>query len=117
MSVVALPSATQVRVEILDLRQRIEKAAAEAFDAAWAPGQTGAQNRTERRLAHLWTLAGSTSYAETLEVIRTSRHVYKKTSDVLHGRHGMVTVPGVVIDEWKTVVDHLEALTSVAIAE
>ena len=112
MSGVELPKGTRLRVEILDLRQRIERASASVYDAAWLPSQLGTQNRTEKRLAHLWTLKGGSTVRQVSAAIRMSGHVYRKTSDVLHGRHGIVNVPDAVLNEWKAIVNNLEQIVS-----
>jgi hypothetical protein len=50
--------------------------------------------------------------SEAIGLIRLARHVYSKSSDVLHGRSSMLNVPEAVSREWRLVVEQLEAIVA-----
>ena len=66
-------------------------------------------NITER-LAFILGIIPEGRIEEALGTIRLARHVYSKSSDVLHGRSSMMSVPNVVITEWRQVVDRLDEI-------
>ena len=106
-----IPGATLRRIQVLELRQRLEHAVAQMFDDACKPDEVGKQNKISQRLTYM--LAISSSPDESMEIyslVRLARHVYAKSSDVMHGRVNMINVPQVVIDEWAGVVGQLEQL-------
>ncbi|MGO4785238.1 hypothetical protein [Cryobacterium sp. W22_MBD10_FK3] len=106
-----LSVSTVSRVRVLDIRQRLESVAVNAFDDACRPGKAGKQNQISNRLAFiLVTRQETTPLEELYGLLGLARHAYAKTSDVLHGRGGMVNVPPVMIDEWEATVRRLEAI-------
>jgi hypothetical protein len=109
---VTLSPATVRRLDVMQLRVRLEQAAATAFDAACAApaDRTYRQSNTTDRLLFLLARVSEDRQAEVHPTVRLARHVYERTSDVLHGRLDGLSVPPAVIQEWSTVVDAVEAL-------
>ena len=106
-----VPDETRRRVQALDLRVRIEAVAHDAY--FWAcPGAPGRERKvkTVARLAFVYQVAGPARIAEAMGVIRLARHVYGRTSDVLHGRVSHLNLPEAVIGEWRAAVEQLELL-------
>ncbi|MGO1053591.1 hypothetical protein [Crossiella sp. CA198] len=65
-----------------------------------------------KRLNFVLGCVPESRWTEAIGLIRLGRHVYAKTSDVLHGRASAVNLPQKVLDEWRTVVERLERLIS-----
>jgi hypothetical protein len=109
---VTLSPATARRVEVMRLRIRLEQAAAAAFDSACnAPSnRMYGQSKTQDRLLFLLASVQSAGQAEAHRTVRLARHVYERTSDVLHGRLQGLSVPAAVLAEWSAVVDRVEEL-------
>lgn len=104
-----IPEITLKRIHVLDLRIRLEKAVASAFDRACQPVQLGRQDKIYKRAAFILTLKDPESdLTDGQYRLRLVRHVYAKSSDVLHGRLSMVNIPQTVIDEWRAIVEDLE---------
>lgn len=101
--------ATDRRVRVLDLRIRLERAAASAFDEVCQPTETQRQSHVAARLLYLVDTGRSDATA-THRLVHLAAHVYKRTSDVLHGRVSSLDLPDVLIDEWHEVVVGLEAV-------
>jgi hypothetical protein len=107
-----LSSLTRRRIEVLRIRQRLEALTADTFDAICAPNQPGRRIKTKPRMIFL--LNGTRDPATLLaryRLIRQGRHVYARTSDVLHGRINMLNLPQAVVDEWKEIVVKLESIS------
>ena len=105
----SLPEATSRRIQVLDLRQRLEKAAAFVFDQVCRPLESGHQNRIRERLTFIYAIESSIlDSSQHHRLIQQTRHIYKKSSDVMHGRANMVNLPQVIIDEWRDVIESLE---------
>jgi hypothetical protein len=100
----------------MDIRIRLERLSTNAFDRACQPVERGWQSRTKHRLLCLLHGVPSAELARTHRLIHLGAHVYDRTSDVLHGRLGMLNLPPVVVDEWRDVVERLEALGELAAA-
>jgi hypothetical protein len=100
------------RLEVMRLRIRLEQAAAAAFDVACgAPSdRMGRQLRVDQRLLFLLASLDPDGQAEAHRTVRLARHVYQRTSDVLHGRLEGLSVPAAVLAEWSAVVDRVEEL-------
>ncbi len=101
--------ATARRARVLDLRIRLERAAAAAFDEVCQPTEEGRQSNVAARLLYLVDTDRSDA-AATHRLVHLGAHVYKRTSDVLHGRVSSLDLPDVLIDEWHEVVVGLEAV-------
>ena len=101
------------RLAVVDLRLRLERVATKAVSSAF-PGQsvTVEQTRIRERLAFIAVAyATESNLPELLGMVRLARHIYSRTSDVLHGRSNMVNLSTVLLAEWNTFVVRLETLT------
>lgn len=109
------PDGTHRRVQILDLRIRLETMVADAvIKACRSEGPRDKfQNRLKRRLPFLLCSIPPEEHEEGHALIQLARHIYAKSSDVLHGRSEALDVPEVLILEWRQVVERLEELTGV----
>jgi len=68
------------------------------------------QRQTDVRTRLLYLVdAGRSDAAATHRLVHLGAHVYRRTSDVLHGRVSSLDLPDVLIDEWHEVVVGLEA--------
>lgn len=105
-----LNHATEIRIQVLELRIRIERLGATVFDRVCEPAEGGRQNRARDRLLFLLGGCPVEDWQSTYRATRLGAYVYRRTSDVLHGRVGGLNVPQVVLDEWRVVVDGLEEL-------
>ena len=99
----------------MDLRQRLEivavKAANESFPGA---GVSLGQTRIRQLLGFIpVAYVGSAPPSELLGMVRTARHIYKRSSDVLHGRSSMVNLSTILVAEWSEFVEELERLVGV----
>jgi hypothetical protein len=101
-------TATDARVQVMDLRIRIERLAAAAFDRACQPANRGSQSRTLDRLPFMLAGLPEEKWMSSYRLIRLGRYVYQRTSDLLHSRVGTANLSQTVIDEWRTVVEGLE---------
>lgn len=109
----ALSPASVRRIEVLALRQRLERAVAGAVDASCDPFETGEQTQIHKRLVCILSAGGPLTGPDGLYGLMVlARHVYSASSDVLHGRASMVNVPEVMVDEWREVVSRLEKVSS-----
>lgn len=73
-------------------------------------GSSGGPGGVMARL--LLLLAGASGPADWLAVYglaKRARDVYRWSSDALHGRVSMLNLPQVVIEEWRAVVNEVEA--------
>ena len=98
------------RLEVLDLRVRLEHAAVEAYVRVCNPHQRPQASGVRILLLFLVGLADSDEQAQTHRLARLGDHVYRRTSDVLHGRLNALDLTDVVIEEWRTIVADLEAI-------
>lgn len=100
------------RLAVVDLRLRLERVATKAVAASF-PGQSVIveQTRIRERLAFVSVAyEAEATLPELLGMVRLARHIYSRTSDVLHGRSNMVNLSAVLLVEWETFVARLEAL-------
>ncbi|NJQ03970.1 hypothetical protein, partial [Streptomyces zingiberis] len=104
----SLSSATADRVQILELRLRLEQAAMDAYHLVSEPERMSYAQKVEERLPFLFGLVDGEDYLATHGLIRLARHVYSRTSDILHGRSTMLEAPAIILDEWKEVVAGVE---------
>lgn len=104
-------SATTRRLQVLDLRIRLERIGAKAFDEVCRPAlTTGRQAEVGKRLIYLVGLFDAARQPEVHRIARLGGHVYRRTSDVLHGRVNSLDLSDVVVDEWRTIVENMEQL-------
>lgn len=102
-----------IRLAVVDLRYRIELVAVKAIVASF-PQDVVSTSQTQIRAKLAFILV---AYAEKLPepelmgMLRMARHIYKRTSDVLHGRSSMVNLSPVLLEEWEVVVTRLEGLS------
>lgn len=101
-----------VRLSVVDLRLRIEKLAIRAvFDSFPGAGVLVPQARISERLGFVAVAYGtSATRVELLGKVRLARHIYRRTSDVLHGRSNMVNLSVVLLAEWDACISDLESL-------
>lgn len=74
------------------------------------PVQAGRQSETGKRLIFLVGLFDAARQPEVHRLARLGGHVYRRTSDVLHGRVNSLDLSNVVIDEWRAIVENLDQL-------
>lgn len=100
------------RLAVVDLRQRIEIVAVRSVHDSFPEHQLEVQQAQIRQLLAFLPVAygDRASMPELLGMVRTARHIYKRTSDVLHGRSSMVNLSEVLVNEWLAFVDKLEDL-------
>ena len=101
------------RLLVVDIRQRIEiiavRSARESFPESDLLVQ---QSRIRQLLAFIPAAYGHKAPVHELRgAVRTARHIYKRSSDVLHGRSSMVNLHPVLIEEWMVFVEELEEMT------
>lgn len=99
-------------VSVMDLRIRLERVAAAAFDRTCLPSRPGEQGNVRRRLLFLLDGQPDERWLETYRLVHLGIHVYRRTSDVLHGRVAAANLPSLVVDEWRDVVERLEAVAA-----
>ena len=103
---------SETRLAVVDLRQRLELVAGNAVTDSF-PGKGVLVNQTQigQRLAFIVVAYESkASLSELIGILRVARHIYSRTSDVLHGRSSMVNLSPVLLDEWDAFVEHIEEL-------
>jgi hypothetical protein len=102
--------ATRRRIRVLRLRIRLERVATDAFDRVCAPSGESRTDRVRHRLVFLLDGVPPGELGAAHRTIRLARHVYGKTSEVIHGRYGALDLSDALLAEWEAVVDALEAL-------
>jgi hypothetical protein len=103
--------ATRQRIRVLRLRIRLERVAADAFDRVCDPVLKGQQDRVRSRLLFLLSDVAPDELPSGYRTIRLARHVYRKTSEVMHGRYGALDLSDALVTEWEEVVDRVESLS------
>lgn len=93
---------------MLELRLRIERVALESHRAVCQLPSVAQAQRIPERLAFMLGMVPEERKWEAVGLIRLARHVYSKSSDVLHGRSSMLNIPEAVSREWRLVVEQLE---------
>lgn len=106
---------SETRLMVINLRLRLEQIAVQAVTDSFRSqtvnvGQTNISNRMAFVLV---AYQARTTSSELLGLIRLARHIYRRTSDVLHGRSSMVNLPTVLLSEWETVVARLETIARI----
>lgn len=102
--------ATQRRLRVVELRIRLERVAVGAFTTVCRPKKTPRASTIETRLLFLVGLGGPARQPEVHRLARPGGHVYRRTSDVLHGRTSSLGLSDVVVDEWSAVVADMEEI-------
>ncbi|OMI40181.1 hypothetical protein [Streptomyces sparsogenes] len=109
-----LNTASRRRIEVFELRLRIELATIEAYHRVCQPENPLLFiNNVPGRLSIVIGLVPPEEVMEAAGLVRLVRHVYGRASDILHGRSSMVDAPAVIIDEWCSIVERLETLVGV----
>lgn len=101
------------RLAVVELRQRIENIAVDAVRDSF-PSQPVAVPRVrirERLIFVAVAYDGGLNRRELFGLIGLVRHIYARTSDVLHGRSSMLNVSPALLHEWEIAVSTLERLT------
>src|SRR3954454_18303476 len=98
------------RRDAIELRIRLERAAAAPFDAACPAAAPGGQTRIACRLLFLVGLVESSRQPEVHRLAHVAGHVYERTSDLLHGRMRALALPCVVIDRSREIVASAEEI-------
>lgn len=98
------------RIEVLEIRLRIERVALEAHRIVCQAPPNLATNRVPERLVFILGMVPEERRVEVVGLIRLARHVYSKSSDVLHGRSSMLNIPDAISREWRLVVERLEEI-------
>jgi hypothetical protein len=98
------------RRQVIDLRIRLERVAVGAFTEVCLPVRAPRASRVEARLLFLVGLIDAARQPEVHRLARLGGHVYRRTSDVLHGRTSALDLSDVVVDEWHAVVADMEAI-------
>lgn len=102
--------------EVMELRIRLERLAASAFDRACKPERRGRQERFHSRITFLLHGVPADRSTDAYRLLGLGKHVYSAACDVLHGRAAATSLPPVVIAEWRAIVDRLEQLHNDAVA-
>lgn len=102
--------ATSRRLEVLDLRIRLEQAAVEAYARVCNPHQRPRASGVRVLLLFLVGLVDAADQPRVHRLARLGDHVYRRTSDVLHGRLNASDLTDVVVEEWRAIVTDLEAV-------
>lgn len=100
------------RLVVINLRLRVEQVATRAvLDAFPSQPVNVDQTNIRNRLAFvLVAYEARAAPSELLGLLRLARHIYRRTSDVLHGRSSMVNLPAVLLSEWEAIVVRLETI-------
>lgn len=114
MTTIEITHDSTVRLGVVDIRLRIEKLVTKAVADSFPNSAVSVdQSDIRKRLAFVLVAYGNESTeAEILGLIHLARHIYKRTSDVLHGRSNMVNLATVLLAEWRVVVTQLEDLSA-----
>ncbi|WP_405404904.1 hypothetical protein [Streptomyces sp. NBC_01104] len=109
-----LDAASMRRIEILELRLRIESATMRAHNRVCQPDRPPLYvNDVPGRLSMVIGLVPQEEIMAAVGLVRLAKHVYGRSSDILHGRSSMVDAPEVIIDEWRAIVEKLEIIAGV----
>lgn len=107
-----MTGARRRRTQVLDLRVRLERAAASAFDQTCRPDVRDRQTTIPVRLLFLVALVDEDQRAHARRLARLGAHVYARSSDVLHGRVRALDLDESAVAEWRSVVEELERVVS-----
>lgn len=100
------------RLAVVNLRQRIEMVAVGSVRDSFNSQQITVEQAQIKQLLAFFPIAyeQKASWPELIGMVRMARHIYKRTSDVLHGRSSMVNLSAVLVDEWAAFVEKLEGV-------
>lgn len=100
------------RLAVVDLRQRIEAIAVNAeARLRGVPDQQFPRNDIRKRLTFIVAAyQDHRTIEELLGMVRLCRHIYKRSSDVLHGRSNLVNLSPVLLAEWEEAISHVESV-------
>lgn len=103
---------SETSLSVMKLRLRIEKVAIRSVEDSFPSGiEPVSQRRIRDRLAFIAVAYSKEApLDELLGLVRLIRHVYSRTSDVLHGRSNMVNLPSALLLEWEELVSRVEEL-------
>ncbi|MGI8963005.1 MAG: hypothetical protein ACR2GI_00705 [Thermomicrobiales bacterium] len=107
-----IPQSTIRRVQAMELRIRIERVAIDAWRRVCPAVDPSESGQIGARLTFLLVGLDGVRFSNAYRAIRLGRHVYGRTSDVLHGRVNMVNVSKVEIDAWREAVERLEEIAN-----
>lgn len=102
--------ATSRRLEVLDLRIRLEHTAVEAYTRVCTPDRRPRASGVRVLLLFLVGLVDPAEQPRVHRLAGLGDHVYRRTSDVLHGRLNALDLTDVVVEEWQTTVTELEVV-------
>ncbi len=102
---------TRARIEVMELRQEIERCTRALLGRI--RGEPVTHNKAiATRLTLVLGLCPADELVHRRGVLIRARHVYARSSDVMHGRVRAQNLPQVVVDEWRAIVAELAALTA-----
>ena len=104
-----LTTATQRRIEVLELRVRIETLARRCVvTAAGDSAKVRNGGFVHGRLLFALISADSDSIPDRHRQVRLVQFVYRRACDVLHGRVDALQISNAIIQEWRFAVVQLE---------
>lgn len=108
---------SETRLTVIDLRLRLEQIAVRAVTDSFQsqPVNVDQTNISNRMAFVLVAYQARATSSELFGLVRLARHIYRRTSDVLHGRSSMVNLPAVLLLEWETVVTRLETIARIEV--
>lgn len=108
---------SETRLTVIDLRLRLEQIAVRAVTDSFQsqPVNVDQTNISNRMAFVLVAYQARATSSELFGLLRLARHIYRRTSDVLHGRSSMVNLPAVLLFEWETVVTRLETIARIEV--
>lgn len=100
-----------IKREALRVRRAIESVSVEIWvTASGLPRSKVSTCHVERRLLLLATMTNDGVRLEAFRAARQAAHVYRETSDVLHGRTRASRFRGTHVEEWNDDLFRLQAL-------
>lgn len=103
-----LPEPSFLRVRVHSLRFQTEWLAADAY--ARATGEAHWQRSVKTKLMTLVHESEVMSVAESYRVVRLAQYVYRRASDVLHGRSTLLAINALIVEDWERLINDLEKL-------
>lgn len=104
---------TARRLAVVNLRHRVELIAVAAVRGSFSSETVSVEQiQIVQRLAFIPIAYGKNApMAELLGMVRMTRHIYKRSSDALHGRSNMVNLSDSLVDEWTILIERVEELS------
>lgn len=112
-SAVSATKATLRRIEVLELRVRIETLARRCVAKASKEADVRERGSVHGRLLFALVSAPSASTTERHKQVRLVQFVYRRACDVLHGRVDALQVPDAMLQEWRLAIERLEEAVGV----